>query len=118
MRSLAAFPKIYLYLPPIDMRKQMAGLSVLVVEALGQDPFADCLYLFRNKRRDLIKCIYWDKTGFALWCKKLDQEKFPWPKKFTEEVIYLQAQQVAFLLDGIDIWKLKKHKNLEYTRLI
>lgn len=119
MRSVSEFAKIYLYVPAVDMRKQLQGLSVLIAEALGHDPFAGSLYMFRGRRRDLIKCVYWDATGFAMWVKKLDQEKFPWPKSEScDETIYLSSEQVKLLLSGVDIWKIKRHKKLEYSKII
>ena len=71
MRAMGEFPKIYLYVPAVDMRKQLPGLSVMIADALGHDPFSGGLYMFRGRRRDLIKCVYWDKTGFAMWVKNL-----------------------------------------------
>lgn len=119
MRSVTEFPKIYLYVPAVDMRKQLLGLSVLIADALGHDPFLGGLYIFRGKRRDLIKCIYWDHTGFAMWVKRLDRERFPWPKSaVSEEAIYLSSEQVTLLLAGVDIWKIKKHKVLKYAKTI
>ena len=118
MKAFALFPKIYLYRPAVDMRKQLNGLSTLVAQAMSMDPFADSLYVFCNQRRDLLKCIYWDKTGFAMWVKKLDAEKFRWPRKLSDEVIHLSSQQMSFLLDGYDILQMKKHKNLDYQKFI
>ena len=119
MRSVSDFLKIYLYVPAVDMRKQLPGLSVLIADALGHDPFSGSLYMFRGRRRDLIKCIYWDDTGFAMWVKRLDRERFPWPKSAASgETIYLSSEQVALLLTGVDIWKIKKHKTLKYEKTI
>ena len=100
------------------MRKQINGLSTLVSDSMAMDPFLDCLFVFCNQRRDLLKCIYWDKTGFAMWVKKLDAEKFIWPKKIESEVVHLSSQELSFLLEGYDILKMKKHKNLKYNKFI
>ena len=119
MRAMGEFPKIYLYVPAVDMRKQLPGLSVMIADALGHDPFSGGLYMFRGRRRDLIKCVYWDKTGFAMWVKKLDRELFPWPRTASsDETIFLSSEQVALLLAGVDIWKIKKHKVLKYEKTI
>lgn len=119
MRGVGEFLKIYLFVPIVDMRKQLPGLSVLIADALGHDPFTGSLYMFRGRRRDLIKCIYWDNTGFAMWVKRLDRELFPWPKtSSTNETIFLSSEQLALLLAGVNIWKIKKHKTLKYEKTI
>jgi hypothetical protein len=68
--SLASTLRIFLAVEPADMRKGFDGLSQLVRERIAQDPLSGHLYVFRNKRRDRVKILYWDKDGFALWYKK------------------------------------------------
>lgn len=117
MKGLSEFPQIYLYRPFIDMRKQIHGLAVLVEDAIKHNPFDDGLYVFCSRRRDLIKCLYWDRTGFAMWVKRLDQEKFAWPKKLPEEVIVLGSQEITWLLGGHDIWKMKSHRPVYFSKI-
>jgi transposase len=66
-----------------EMRKQMQinSLSVLVQEKMLQDPLSGHLYLFCNKNRRRLKALYWDRNGFQLWVKRLEQDRFPWPMK-------------------------------------
>ncbi len=87
MKAVGQFQSIWLYRPFVDMRKQIAGLSEVVQTEMKLDPFKPGLFVFCNRRRDLLKCIYWDASGFAMWVKKLDQDKFPWPKKANDAVI-------------------------------
>lgn len=117
MKRVFDFPQIYLYRPFVDMRKQAHGLAVLVKEGLRQNPFDEGLYLFCNRRRDLLKALYWDQTGFALWIKKLDREKFSWPRKLTDEVIVLGPREIEWLLGGYDVWKMKSHKPLRLSKI-
>lgn len=97
-----------------DMRKQINGLSMIVSEELGQDPFEGHLYLFCNKSRRLLKIIYWDRNGFCLWLKRLEKDKFPWPSNQTE-AMEIDREQFGFLLSGIDFWN--AHKKLEYRKI-
>ena len=65
--------RVYLCLSPCDMRRSFDGLHALVRDHLQLDPFAGHLYLFANKRRDRLKILYWDRDGFAVWSKRLEE---------------------------------------------
>lgn len=94
---------IYLYRDAVDFRKSINGLALIVEQALGRSPFDPGLYLFSNKQRDKLKALYWDKTGFALWYKRLEKHRFKWPRKIETESLSLSDQQLQWLLDGYDI---------------
>ena len=64
--------RIYLHRAPIDMRKQRSGLAALVQEVLKEDPFSSAVFLFIGKRRDRIKCLWWDRNGFVVWYKVIE----------------------------------------------
>ena len=115
MKSINEFPRIFLYRDRVDMRKQANGLMTLVQESMGMDPFRN-IYAFCSRRRDLLKLVYFDESGFAMWVKKLDRERFPWPRKMTAEHIEITPTQMSWLLEEFDFWKLKRHKKLEYER--
>lgn len=104
---------VAIYVKPgkTDMRKQINGLSIIVQEELKLDPFSGALFLFCNKRRQLLKILYWDKTGFALWLKRLEQERFPWPMA-VNEVKQIDREQLSQLLSGINFWQ--AHQEVEY----
>ena len=72
--------QVFLCRDPIDFRKSIGGLSVLVEQALGLDPFGSALYVFINRDRNKIKVLYWHRNGFCLWLKRLEAEKFAWPR--------------------------------------
>jgi transposase len=99
------------------MRKQMASLSIVVEEVMMLSPFSSALFVFTNKNRKTIKAIYWDKSGFALWSKKLEKEKFYWPTFLQGDIsIKLSPQELSLLLDGINLAKLRGHKELKYQK--
>jgi len=113
MRPSTALTEVYLYRQPIDFRKSHRGLSALVECELGHNPFAGHLYAFTNKRRNKIKCLFWENNGFVLYYKALVEEQFKWPKG-EDEVAILSSQQLNWLLDGLDIDVIKGHKTLHY----
>ena len=76
------FSKVRIFLRPgfTDMRKAANGLGVIVQEQLELDPLSRNLFLFCNRRRNIFKALYWDRNGFCLWKKRLEKDRFPWPK--------------------------------------
>ena len=82
---------IYLCRDPVDFRKGINGLSVLVGSTLQCDPFSRNLFCFVNKRRNQIKVLYWQRTGFCLWLKRLEEERFKWPFHLEGPVVELDA---------------------------
>lgn len=97
-----------------DMRKQAFGMSVLVTEELQQDPFSGSLFLFCNRKRTILKGLYWDRNGFWLMSKKLEKHKFPWPQD-QRAIAEISEQQLRWLLEGIDFWH--AHSNLSYSTI-
>lgn len=110
------FPElpIYLYLDAVDFRKSINGLSIIVEEELGRSPFDAGLFLFCNQQRDKIKILYWDKTGFALWYKRLEKYRYKWPRSSQAAEMLLTEQQLQWLLDGYDIIG---HSALEFHQI-
>jgi transposase len=108
---------VYLHREPVDFRKSINGLSIIVEESMGLSPFAEALFVFCNRRRDKLKILYWDKSGFCLWYKRLEQEKFQWPRRWQDKVIELNEQQLSWLLSGYDITRMKAHKSLMYDSI-
>jgi len=94
-----------------DMRKQINGLSILASEEMELDPLSGSLFLFCNKQRRILKAIYWDATGFALWMKRLERDRYPWPQS-EEAARKLSPEELRMLLDGIDFWH--AHQELSY----
>jgi len=94
-----------------DMRKQINGLSILVQEEMKSDPLNGHLYLFCSRNRRRLKIIYWDRNGFCLWLKRLEEDRFPWPMS-DEECRELTSHELVMLLDGINFFT--AHKKLNY----
>ncbi len=72
--------QVYLCRDAIDFRKAINGLSVMVEQEMGLNPFGSALYVFVNRSRNKIKVLYWHRNGFCLWQKRLEEDKFHWPK--------------------------------------
>jgi transposase len=118
MRPSNRLPVIYVCITPIDFRKGINGLTVLVQAQLRLDPFCEHLFVFCNRRRDKVKVLYWERSGFCLWQKRLEAERFYWPEADQNEVVTLTGQQLNWLLDGYDINRLKSHKSLCFNSVL
>lgn len=116
MRPCASLSCVYLYREPVDFRKAALGLAAIIEQELQHNPFSGTLYAFTNRRRNKIKCVFWDRNGFALYYKSLAEEKFKWPKR-GDTVIHLTGEQINWLLDGYDIAQMKPHKSIVYNHL-
>ena len=115
MFRLNAALAVYLHREPIDFRKNINGLAALVELELVLDPFADALYVFGNRRRDRIKILGWSRNGFWLLQKRLESERFIWPRD-NQRVVELSVQQLHWLLEGIDLAAMRGHEILRYKR--
>ncbi len=105
---------VYICRIPVDFRKSTAGLSAMVEQAFGLNPFDKALFVFVNRHRNRLKILYWHRNGFCLWYKRLEAEKFAWPKGSDGAVVSISPEQLLWLLEGYDIWALKPHKTLKY----
>lgn len=88
---------------PVDFRKGAEGLAALVREAMKSDPFSGTVFVFRAKRADRVKLIFWDGTGLCLYAKRLEDGKFQWPA-IRDGIMRLSAAQLSALLEGLD-WR-------------
>jgi transposase len=88
---------------PVDFRKGAEGLAALVRETMAADPFSGAVYVFRAKRADRIKLVFWDGTGLCLFAKRLEDGIFRWPN-IEKGVMKLSAAQLSALLEGLD-WR-------------
>ncbi len=108
--------KSRIYLRPgfTDGRKQINGLTTLVRDQFGKDPLDGSLYLFCVRGGRRLKILYWDRNGFCLWLKRLEDDRFPWPKT-PEEVQEVERWQLDLLLQGIDFWKAHRIRSYQYA---
>lgn len=107
-------PKIYLHKQPVDFRKSINGLSLLVEQEMQLSPFSGALFVFCNQQRTRLKVLYWDSTGFCLWYKRLEKDKFRWPRQMPGKILSISEQQWHWLLQGVDIQKITAHQPLHY----
>jgi transposase len=101
----------------VDFRKAINGLAVIVGEEMALDAYNQALFVFCNKSRSQLKVLYWDRTGFALWQKRLEKDKFKWPRKDPFETVSITCEQWIWLLRGFDFAKFKPHKQLTFTEV-
>ena len=115
MLSFGAKVRIFVCTQPTDMRKSFNGLSAMVTQTLGGDPLSGHLFLFTNKRRNLLKLFFWDTDGFAIWYKRLEQGTFSSAIFDANSAgqVELTQTQLAMLLGGIDFTQTKKRKRFE-----
>ena len=107
--------EVYVYRQVVDMRKSINGLSAIVEQELEVSPFSTHLFVFCNRRRDKIKILYWERSGFVLWYKRLEKERFPWPRRDKDGVVQMTGRELNWLLDGIDLFRVKPHQELRYA---
>jgi transposase len=94
---------VYLACGVSDMRRGFDSLSAQVESVLNLDPYGGAVYLFRGRRGDLLKALYWDGQGLVLYAKRLEKGRFVWPQA-KEGTLSLTAAQMSMLLEGID-WR-------------
>jgi len=97
----AAGVQVLVATKPVDFRKGMDGLAALARETLAQDPFSGRILVFRSKRADRVKLLFWDGTGLMLISKRLEEGTFRWPP-IMNGMMRLSAAQLAALLEGLD----------------
>ena len=104
-------PSVHIYLAadPADMRRGFDGLSYLVREFLGADPLSGHLFVFHNRRRDRVKVLYWDRSGYALFYKRLEKGRFHFPEVSGSQV-EIESSDLILLLEGIELAGSRRRK--------
>jgi transposase len=117
--SLALPGRVFLCTLPTDMRKSFDTLAALVQTHLGQDALSGDLFVFRSRRGDRLKLLYWDQDGYALWYKRLESGSFVLPKpdgqRLTvgEHGLVLRPAELTMLLDGVDLSSVKRQRRYQ-----
>ena len=112
--TLPASVRVYLATSPCDMRRSFDGLHALVNAVLQLDAFAGHLFVFANRRRDRVKILYWDRDGFAVWAKRLEEGTYAMPFGGEDEHRReITAQELGALLSGIDLSDAKRRKRYQ-----
>jgi transposase len=113
MLSVSGQVLVFLALQPTDMRKSFDTLAALVQGVLQQDPLSGHLFVFRSKRGDRVKILYWNTHGYALWYTRLEQGTFRFPTSAAHEnaqSLTISAADLAMLLDGVDLTSVQRTK--------
>lgn len=107
--------RVYLHERPVDMRKSFTGLYALVKHVLCEDPVSGSLYVFVNRRGNYLKLIYWDRTGFCLWAKRLERGVFV--RRHSGELKRAMSyMDLKLLLEGIEIDEVRRRKRFSLKR--
>jgi len=106
--------KVYLALEYTDMRKSINGLSIIVENQFDLDPFSGSLFVFCNRRRNIMKILYWDRNGFCLWHKRLEKDRFKWPESCGDTLI-IDERELIWLMEGLAIEQKSAHERLSYS---
>lgn len=115
MFRLDARLKVFLHRDAVDGRKNINGLAALVEQAMQLDPLSRAVFAFSNRRRDRIRLLLWDRNGFWLLSKRLEQDRFKWPS--AAAVVELSTEHLHWLLEGIDLDAMRRHPTREYQRV-
>lgn len=106
MIPVPAGVRVWLAAGCTDMRKGFDGLALLVQETLRHDPHSGHVFVFRGRRSDLVKCLWYDGQGLCLFAKRLEKGRFLWPSP-VDGVVSITAAQLGYLLEGID-WRMPR----------
>ena len=112
MIGLAAGTRIWIVAGVTDMRRGFVGLSGMVQTALEENPFSGQVFVFRGRRGDLLKVLWWDGDGLCLFAKRLEKGRFVWPPVIDERT-WLTTGQLALLIEGMD-WRRTVPMEVEY----
>ena len=109
--------RIFLCTSPTDMRRGFDRLAEMIRSSLSQDPLDGSLFVFRSRGSDRLKILYWDKDGFCLWYKRLEEGVFRFPAAPADAAgIEIRASELAMLLEGIDLKSIKRSPRLKLEK--
>ena len=115
MLTLPSSVRVFLCLTPVDMRRSFDGLAALAEQNVRESPLSGHLFVFRGKRGDRLKMLYWDRDGYALWYKRLEAGTFRFPAD-AADAKEIAAADLALLLDGVDLASVKRQKRFSLPR--
>jgi len=107
--------KIYVCLTHIDMRKSINGLSAIIVDEFAQSPTSGYIFIFFNKIKDKLKCLFWDKNGFVMYYKRMEKRKFIISKLLSGDTIEITPEQLRGLLAGFDFSLMMECPDINYS---
>ena len=105
--------KIYISSANVDMRKSIDGLSSIVEQKFQLDMFSDAMFVFHNRHCDKIKILYWDGDGFCLLYKRMEREKFRFPRHISDEVYSITKEDLSWLMHGLRVEEIRKYEAIK-----
>ena len=117
MIGFGVHTKVYLAPGATDMRKQIDGLAVQVEEVLQRDPLSSHLFVFCNRARDKVKVLFWHNNGFWLWYRRLERQRFWWPRPGEAAAVELSVRELGWLLEGLDPHHVQAHRRADFSLL-
>ena len=120
MLTLPPSVHVYVAVEPTDMRKSFDGLSALVAERFGADPLSGHLFVFRNRRGDQARILFWDRTGYCIYAKKLARGRFHMARQPPNGATHVEveAAELSLMLEGIDLSRVIRHKRFRLKERI
>ena len=114
MKGLMEFRHVYLHRADMDMRRGVHSLAC-IIRSMKMGPIDECsLFVFTGKKKNTLKCLYWDGVSFCMWSKHLEKDRFAWPST-DSEVVFLEPSQMSWLLQGVDVWKMKRFEKNDFN---
>lgn len=114
MLRLPGSVRVFLCLLPVDMRRSFDGLAGLAEQVVREDPLSGHLFVFRGRRGDRVKILWWDRDGYALWYKRLEKGMFRFPAD-ASQAKEITSTELGLILDGVDLRSVKRHKRFVLT---
>jgi transposase len=111
--SFPSTVKIYVCVEPTDMRRGFDRLAEMTRRVIGQDPLSGHVFVFRSRRGDRLKLLYWDGDGFAMWYKRLEKGRFAWPAKIGED-FRVGPREMAMLLEGLEEVNVRRRRRFQW----
>jgi transposase len=113
MLSLPSTMRVFVAVTPIDMRKSFDGLANAAQTVIEQDPLSGHLFVFFNRRRTMMKAVYWDRNGYCLIAKRLECGTFVLPPGNARGIVELEAAELALIIEGIDLTNARRRPRWE-----
>ncbi len=106
---------VYLATASVDMRKNIDGLSMMVADRMQQSPQSLSVYVFYNRERNKVKCLWWDKNGFVLYYKRLEKGRYKIPKIADANTLMLTGDELNWLLAGLEFMLIREQTQLSFS---
>lgn len=119
MLSLSGGVRVFVCTQPADMRRSFDGLCGMVQDIVKQEPLSGHLFVFRNRNRDRLKILYWDRDGLAIWYKRLEQGTWQFPtdlRSVSEAGVEISTDELSLLLSGIDLKSVARRRRYQRSK--